>query len=52
MYIPKHVLRNGVNTIILLEQDGSPCRNIKSCKITLQDFPEINGPTPTSYDEK
>jgi len=47
LYIPSILLTTGTNTIILLEQDKSPCTDdMDRCTVQLVDEHTIDGPTP------
>ncbi|XP_068224951.1 beta-galactosidase-like [Palaemon carinicauda] len=48
LYVPRGILKTGTNSIYLLEQEVSPCALSSKCVVTLQDTPEIAGPTPFS----
>ncbi|RXG56870.1 Beta-galactosidase [Armadillidium vulgare] len=47
LYIPSGLLQYEDNTILILELEKSPCDESASCKVSLVDVPEIDGPTPT-----
>ncbi|KAK8753118.1 hypothetical protein OTU49_002622 [Cherax quadricarinatus] len=47
LYVPRVVLRQGTNTITLLELEKSPCTTSKSaCRVSLVDTHQVDGPTP------
>lgn len=46
LYVPRGILKKGINSILLLEQEASPCSLSTKCFITLQNTHEIAGPTP------
>ncbi|KAB7503455.1 Beta-galactosidase [Armadillidium nasatum] len=47
LFIPSGLLQYEDNTILILELEKSPCEESTSCKVSLVDVPEIDGPTPT-----
>lgn len=46
LYVPRGVLHQGNNTLMLLEQEAAPCLTPDTCHVTLQETPVIDGPTP------
>ena len=46
LYVPKSTLRPGLNEVILLELEGSPCEQDGKCKVQFVDSPILNGSTP------
>lgn len=48
LYVPRGILKNGTNSVLVLEQEVSPCALPSNCFVTLQDKHEIAGPTPFS----
>uniref|UniRef100_A0A0P4WBE4 Beta-galactosidase n=2 Tax=Scylla olivacea TaxID=85551 RepID=A0A0P4WBE4_SCYOL len=46
LYVPRGVLHQGTNTLVLLEQEAAPCLTPDTCHATLQETHIINGPTP------
>ncbi|XP_045106280.1 beta-galactosidase-like isoform X2 [Portunus trituberculatus] len=46
LYVPRGVLHQGTNTLLLLEQEAAPCLTPDTCYATLQDTHIIDGPTP------
>lgn len=46
LYVPAATLRQGDNTLLLLELERAPCDHPDSCFVTLQIHHQINGPTP------
>ena len=46
LYVPRGVLHQGTNTLLLLEQEAAPCLTPDTCHATLQDTHIIDGPTP------
>ncbi|XP_064112063.1 beta-galactosidase-like [Macrobrachium nipponense] len=46
LYVPRAILKQGSNSIYLLEQEASPCAVQSSCYVSLQNTHEIAGPTP------
>lgn len=46
LYVPRGVLRKGRNSLLLLEQEASPCSLSATCFVTLQNTHDIAGPTP------
>ncbi|XP_064103731.1 beta-galactosidase-like [Macrobrachium nipponense] len=47
LYVPRGILQNGANTLILLEQEIAPCHLPETCFVSLEDKPLVDGPTPT-----
>lgn len=45
LYVPRSVLKNGQNSIRVLELENAPCPGL-SCQVTFVDTPNIDGPTP------
>ncbi|KAL3880342.1 hypothetical protein ACJMK2_032589 [Sinanodonta woodiana] len=43
LYVPKPVLKQGENTVIMLELESSPCIQDGNCFVTFMDQPLING---------
>ncbi|XP_071541373.1 beta-galactosidase-like [Panulirus ornatus] len=46
LYVPQGVLRKGTNKLLVLELENAPCQTPNTCHVTLQDTPELDGPTP------
>ncbi|XP_050711222.1 LOW QUALITY PROTEIN: beta-galactosidase-like [Eriocheir sinensis] len=46
LYVPAGVLKQGTNSLLLLEQEAAPCLSPDTCYVTLEDTHVIDGPTP------
>ncbi|KAK7075800.1 Beta-galactosidase-1-like protein [Halocaridina rubra] len=46
LYVPRGILKHGTNSILILEQEASPCQIPSQCIVSLEESPNINGPTP------
>ena len=47
LYIPHGVLRQGANSVTLLELEAAPCLEAGGdCSVEFTDVPQIDGPVP------
>lgn len=46
LYVPHGILRQGSNTLLLLELEAAPCLAAGMCQVVLQQTHQLDGPTP------
>ena len=49
LYVPRSLLKIGINEILVLEFEKTPCSNTSSCNVELVATPNIDGKTPSYY---